>query len=117
MWHIHVPTGPVQCRLLDINKVSEKDCFTPRLTLYFREGCHLCEDLEQQLEDMFEPGSFKLIRVDIDTDEALKAAYNVRVPVLCCENTEVCEHFLDLESLQIALSDAHASYNTPAVDN
>jgi len=86
--------------------------FLPRLTLYYREGCHLCEDLEQQLNELFEPGSFLLKRVDIDANEALKAAYNVRVPVLCCEDSEVCEHFLDLESLQSALTDAHASYNT-----
>ena len=85
--------------------------YTPTLTMYYREGCHLCEDLEQQLSELLEPHSYHLKMVDIDEDTALKLAYNARVPVLYCEKTEVCEHFLDFAALQSALSQAHASYN------
>jgi len=80
----------------------------PELTLYYRQGCHLCEDLEQQLGELLAPGSHRLKRVDIDEDEILKQAYNVRVPVLSCDNVELCEHFLDLEAVKHAL----ASYNS-----
>jgi hypothetical protein len=80
----------------------------PELTLYYREGCHLCEDLEQQLSELLAPGSHTLKRVDIDENENLKKAYNVRVPVLICDKVELCEHFLDLEAVQGAL----ASYNS-----
>jgi len=85
--------------------------YRPQLTLYYREGCHLCEDLEQQLSELLEPDSYHLLKVDIDEDEALRRAYNVRVPVLKCEDQEVCEHFLDLEALRNALEQALASYN------
>ncbi|MFK7996968.1 MAG: glutaredoxin family protein [Granulosicoccus sp.] len=85
--------------------------YKPQLTLYYRDGCHLCEDLEQQLYELLEPHSFVLQKLDIDADSALRDAYNVRVPVLNCENEEVCEHFLDLEELRNALERAHASYN------
>jgi len=85
--------------------------YTPQLTLYYRDGCHLCEDLEQQLGELLDAGSYRLQKVDIDADDVLKAAYNVRVPVLNCEDEEVCEHFLDLEALHNALERALASYN------
>lgn len=80
----------------------------PQLTLHYREGCHLCEDMEQQLHELLQPGSFSLIRVDIDSDPALREAYNVRVPVLSCGQLHVCEHFLDLQALKEAL----AGYNS-----
>lgn len=54
----------------------------PELVLHFREGCHLCEDMQQQLAELFEPDEFTLTLVDIDEDENLRLAYNVRVPVL-----------------------------------
>ncbi len=109
----------------------------PELVLYFREGCHLCEDMEQLLGELLEPGSFRLTRVDIDEHPNLTEAYNVRVPVLSLVHTprvestntdpglvpvpttgtylehlpdnqmELCEHFLDLEAVREAL----ASYN------
>ena len=50
----------------------------PELVLYFREGCHLCEDMEQLLGELLEPGSFRLTRIDIDEDPTLREAYNVR---------------------------------------
>lgn len=80
----------------------------PVLTLHFREGCHLCEDLELQLQELLPPGSFLLDRIDIDEDPALRAAYNARVPVLSCKEVELCEHFLDLDAVKTALS----SYNS-----
>ncbi|MFT6303860.1 MAG: hypothetical protein ACI9XK_004158 [Granulosicoccus sp.] len=80
----------------------------PQLTLHYREGCHLCEDMEQQLYELLEPDSFSLIRIDIDSDPVLRVAYNIRVPVLSCDQLDVCEHFLDLHALKEAL----AGYNT-----
>lgn len=96
---------------------GDSDLFTlqmrnniPELTLHYREGCHLCEDLEKLLGELLEPGSYTLRRIDIDEDETLKMAYNERVPVLSCDNVELCEHFLDLDAVKGAL----ASYNTEA---
>ncbi len=74
------------------------------LTLFYREGCHLCEDMEAQLYELLDAGSFALQKVDIDSSSELHAAYNVRVPVLFCGQVEVCEHFLDLQALRTALA-------------
>ena len=63
----------------------------------------MCEDLEQQLPELLEPSSYRLEKIDIDENETLKQAYNVRVPVLNCNGIEVCEHFLDLEALRKAM--------------
>jgi len=79
----------------------------PELTLHFREGCHLCEDMEQLLQELLEPDSYTLRRIDIDSNPHLTNAYNVRVPVLSCGEIELCEHFLDLDAVRSALS----SYN------
>ena len=78
-----------------------------QLTLHYREGCHLCEDMEQQLHELLEPGSFSLIRIDIDSNPELREAYNVRVPVLSHDQMDLCEHFLDLQAVKEAL----AGYN------
>jgi len=75
--------------------------------MYYREGCHLCEDMEQQLFELLDPNGFSLHLIDIDEDPELHKAYNARVPVLLCLETELCEHFLDLEAVKGAL----ASYN------
>lgn len=91
--------------------MSHGSGFRAQLTLYYREGCHLCEDLEQQLGELLDPQSYQLLKVDIDEDNLLKQAYNERVPVLNCNDEEVCEHFLDLEALHNALGRALASYN------
>ena len=78
------------------------------LTLFRRAGCHLCEDLENQLAELFEPADFRLERVDIDEDPTLQARYNEWVPVLTHGDFEICHHFLDLVAVQKVL----AGYNT-----
>ena len=79
----------------------------PRLTLYTRAGCHLCEDMQSALEELFGPGSFALDRVDIDADPALRARYDTEVPVLLDGELELCRHFLD----PVAVRERLASYN------
>jgi len=78
------------------------------LTLYMRHGCHLCEQMEQLIHELLEQGSYTLILVDIDADEALKKRYNELVPVLNHADQEICHHFLDLKALRVA----QAGYNT-----
>ncbi len=78
------------------------------LTLFMRHGCHLCEDMEQIIHELLEPGSFSLTLVDIDAQADLKARFNEWVPVLMHADQEICHHFLDLKALQTA----QAGYNT-----
>ena len=82
----------------------------PRLTLLYREGCHLCEEMEALLAELLEPGSCEIERLDVDEHPALLAEHHVRVPVLALDGIELCHHFLDLEAVRAAL----AGYNRPA---
>ena len=85
----------------------------PELVLYFRQGCHLCEDMEQLLEDLLEPGSFRLTRVDIDEHLSLKEAYNVRVPVLSLVRTPVTES-TEMDSLLVEVQTVGALTDYPS---
>jgi len=78
------------------------------LTLYMRQGCHLCEDMQNLLHELLEPQSFSLELVDIDTEPGLKSKFNEWVPVLAHGERQICHHFLDLK----ALREAQARYNT-----
>ena len=66
-----------------------------RLLLYSRAGCCLCEGLEQRLRALnLEQGihPLKLVVVDIDASDCsapLRARYDLEVPVLVLEDTEL----------------------------
>jgi hypothetical protein len=52
----------------------------PALRLYSRQGCCLCEGLEERLRALVPPPPLAV--VDVDLDPALQARYGLRVPVL-----------------------------------
>ena len=81
-----------------------------QLKLYFRHGCHLCEEMQTLLGELIDPASYSLELVDIDADSALKIEYNELIPVLKLDETELCRYFLDLKAVQQAL----AGYNSVA---
>ncbi len=70
------------------------------LTLYFREGCHLCDDMRRELYPFVQQHGFSLNEVDIEREELLKIKYNVKVPVLCIDEEEICHHFFDQEMIE-----------------
>ena len=53
---------------------------TPRLTLYERDGCHLCDEARAMLDQLV--GAHSYSRVDIDADDDLVLRYGFRVPVI-----------------------------------
>ncbi|WP_038087639.1 glutaredoxin family protein [Acidihalobacter prosperus] len=75
------------------------------LTLYHREGCHLCEQMAQVLASLATELRFEVTRVDIDADPALRERFNEKIPVLMVEDDVVCCHFLDEKALRQALTD------------
>jgi len=56
-----------------------------RLLLYTRVGCCLCEGLAERLRALQPPPALEL--VDIDTDPALRARFDLEVPVLAVQAT------------------------------
>ena len=71
----------------------------PRLVVYSRAYCHLCDDMVAALSVLQQESPVTLEVVDVDADPALEARYDERVPVLVCDGIEVCHHFLDRERL------------------
>ncbi len=76
---------------------------TPRLVLYHRIGCHLCDEMLTQLQGLQANQGFELEVKDVDEDRQLYELYNERVPVLSLQGRDLCQYFLDEEVLQQAL--------------
>lgn len=72
------------------------------LVLYSRPGCHLCENLLEELLPLLR-GRAGLREVNIDTDPALRARFDVRVPVLAAGDEVISEAFLDRDAVQAFL--------------
>lgn len=75
-----------------------------QLTLYIREGCHLCDDMEQALREYAAELDFEIRRVPIDNDAELEQAYGTKVPVLVRDGEEICHYFLDTQALNQAFN-------------
>ncbi len=67
----------------------------PVLTVYRREGCHLCDDARQILQVLLEERARRgepvprIREVDIDTDPALHDRYFLRIPVFAIGSDEI----------------------------
>jgi glutaredoxin len=71
----------------------------PRLHLYGKPGCHLCDDARAVLERV--GAAFR--EVDITTDDALHAAYLERIPVVTVDGEARFELFVDEAALRALL--------------
>ncbi len=68
---------------------------SPTLTVYRRDGCHLCDEarvmLQQALEERAMRGdtTARVRELDIDTDPELHARYFLRIPVFAIDGLEL----------------------------
>jgi hypothetical protein len=75
----------------------------PIVTLYVREGCHLCDDFLVDLSLDMGPAYRDLSVVDVDHDPGLAARYGLRVPVLEVAGEVACEGRYDAPRVRRAL--------------
>ncbi|MFW2374166.1 MAG: glutaredoxin family protein [Gammaproteobacteria bacterium] len=68
-------------------------------TVYVRHGCHLCEDLLQQMSSLQRANSFAYTPVDVDTDLTLRESYGHLVPIVTLGEKQICHYFLDQAAL------------------
>ena len=54
----------------------------PKVTLYTRAGCCLCDDAKRVLSDARRSADFDYEELDIDRDPELRRRYNDEVPVI-----------------------------------
>ena len=76
-----------------------------KLTLYYRQGCHLCEVMLQALRGLQPRLGFELRLIDVDRDPGLSHRYGEWVPVLYQGEQEVCHYHLDETALRRMLEE------------
>jgi hypothetical protein len=79
----------------------------PRVTLYGKPGCHLCEQALEVVRGVQDERAFDLEEVDVSLDPALNRRYGERIPVLALEGEELFEHFVDRDVLRRRLDKVH----------
>ena len=79
------------------------------VTLYTRKGCHLCEEAKAQIAPLLREFGARLREVDIDSDEQLRALYDLDVPVIFLGTRKVAKHRVDLAQFRRQLERARQS--------
>ena len=64
----------------------------PKVTLYTRADCCLCEDAKRVLEAVRGLASFDLDEIDIDSNAELRQAYNDEVPVIAINGSKAFKY-------------------------
>ena len=76
---------------------------TPRLTLYGRPYCHLCDDMAQALQPLLREFGAELVVVDVDGDAEQEEKYGELVPVLFLGPERLCHYFVDIAAVRARL--------------
>jgi len=81
---------------------------TSNFILYSREGCHLCEDMIEQLQPYCNEYNFKVKIIDVDSSAQLQQRYGISVPILFYQHgdssEEICKYFLEPKRLMSFIS-------------
>ncbi len=72
--------------------------------MYYREGCHLCEQVVASLFQLQEELKYEIEQIDIDTNSTLREKYHVDVPVVTYRGEVIFYHFFDEIQLRKALA-------------
>ena len=68
-----------------------------------RHGCHLCEDMLEQLRLLQQQHGFEIEIVNVDADPELIRQYGALVPVVIRGEQQICHYFLDQAAVLQAL--------------
>ena len=72
--------------------------------MYYRVGCHLCEQMTAHLRWLQREVDFDIDLVDIDKNDELRKKYDVDVPVVARDGEVVCYHFFEEDMVRQAIS-------------
>jgi len=68
---------------------------------YYREGCHLCEEMAARLFSNWPDVAGQMEWLDVDSSPAWRKQYGQKVPVLSLGDLVVCETFLDPDKMDL----------------
>jgi hypothetical protein len=74
------------------------------VTIYSRQGCHLCEQMKAVVERVGRSVAIALEDIDISTDPALEARYGADIPVLLVEGRKAAKYRVTEEELRRILN-------------
>lgn len=77
-----------------------------QVTLYTRDGCHLCEDAAAALATLARELLIEVLPVDIDADPALKQRFNDVAPAIAVAGQVVTSAPVDIEAVRQAIRQA-----------
>jgi glutaredoxin len=69
----------------------------PRVTLYTRAGCCLCEEARRVLEAARQRAAFDLEEIDIDQHAEWLALYNEEVPVIAIDGRKAFKYKVGMD--------------------
>ena len=72
----------------------------PKLTLYTKPDCSLCDEAHALLSKVRRRLPFDLEVIDVTTDPALTDAYGSRIPVVLMDGQEAWEYVIDERELE-----------------
>lgn len=72
----------------------------PRLAVYTREGCHLCDEMIAELGAWLEGRGLGVAILDVDADESARSRFGLMVPVLTVDGDPVCSGRFDPDVLE-----------------
>jgi thioredoxin reductase (NADPH) len=76
----------------------------PKLTVYNRAYCHLCEEMIEALRSLQGRAHFEIAIIDVDSDPELERRFGDKVPVLMHGAHELCHYQLDSAAVTAYLS-------------
>ena len=71
--------------------------------IYSRRGCHLCEEMLEELEPLCRGRASVIVR-DVDSRSEWADAYGLYVPVLVVDGKEVSRYRMDRETVVALLA-------------
>jgi hypothetical protein len=77
-----------------------------RVTLYERDGCHLCDEACVLLDEMLGAGGYA--RVDIEADDGLVLRYGFRIPVIGLDGVDRLEAPITVPDLRALVAELRA---------
>lgn len=80
----------------------------PVLTVFSRPGCHLCEQLIEELLPIL-AGRATLDVCNIDEREELTREYGTRIPVVAIDGVAICQYRLDRDAVLAAIDPDEAA--------
>jgi glutaredoxin len=72
----------------------------PRVTLYGKPGCHLCDEARVEVHEALAGRDVQLTEIDVTLDPTLNRRYGERIPVLELDGEELFEYFVDRDALE-----------------